>query len=43
MVIIKTSKGDIQAELFPDKAPLTVKNFLQYVDDKITTARSSTA
>jgi cyclophilin family peptidyl-prolyl cis-trans isomerase len=34
VVIIKTSQGDIKAELFQDKAPLTVKNFLQYVDDK---------
>jgi cyclophilin family peptidyl-prolyl cis-trans isomerase len=34
VVIIKTSKGDIKVELFQDKAPSTVKNFLQYVDDK---------
>jgi cyclophilin family peptidyl-prolyl cis-trans isomerase len=34
VVIIKTSKGNIKAELFHDKAPLTVNNFLQYVDDK---------
>jgi cyclophilin family peptidyl-prolyl cis-trans isomerase len=33
-VLIKTSKGDIVLELFPDKAPITVKNFLSYVDDK---------
>ncbi len=33
MVTIKTSKGDITVRLFPDKAPITVKNFLQYVDD----------
>ena len=33
VVIIKTSKGDIKVELFADKAPNTVKNFLQYVDD----------
>lgn len=26
--IIKTSKGDINLELFPDKAPLTVANFV---------------
>jgi peptidyl-prolyl cis-trans isomerase B (cyclophilin B) len=32
MVIIKTSLGDIKAELFDDKAPATVKNFLCYVD-----------
>ena len=34
VVIIDTSKGKIKAELFADKAPITVKNFLQYVDDK---------
>ena len=34
MVIIKTSKGDIHVKLFQDKAPLTVKNFLQYVENK---------
>lgn len=34
VVIIKTSKGTIRAELYPDKAPKTVENFLKYVDDK---------
>lgn len=29
-----TSYGTIDIELFEDKAPLTVKNFLKYVDDK---------
>lgn len=33
-VLIKTSMGDITVELAADKAPGTVKNFLQYVDDK---------
>ena len=33
-VLIKTSKGDITVELYPDKAPLTVRNFLSYVDEK---------
>lgn len=33
-VIIKTSKGDITVELNPAKAPITVKNFLAYVDQK---------
>jgi peptidyl-prolyl cis-trans isomerase A (cyclophilin A) len=33
-VLIKTSKGDITLELFADKAPITVKNFLSYVDAK---------
>jgi len=31
-VLIKTSKGDITVELDQDKAPITVKNFLAYVD-----------
>jgi cyclophilin family peptidyl-prolyl cis-trans isomerase len=34
VVIITTSLGDIKVELEPDKAPVTVKNFLSYVDDK---------
>jgi cyclophilin family peptidyl-prolyl cis-trans isomerase len=34
MVIIETSMGTIKVELFEDKAPVTVKNFLAYVDDK---------
>jgi cyclophilin family peptidyl-prolyl cis-trans isomerase len=34
VVVIETSKGDIKIELYEDKAPITVKNFLQYVDDK---------
>lgn len=33
-VTIRTNYGDIQAELFADKAPLTVENFLSYVDEK---------
>ncbi|RME23667.1 MAG: peptidyl-prolyl cis-trans isomerase [Deltaproteobacteria bacterium] len=33
-VIIKTNKGTIVAELFADKAPITVKNFLRYVNEK---------
>lgn len=31
-VIIKTSEGDITLVLFADKAPVTVANFLSYVD-----------
>jgi cyclophilin family peptidyl-prolyl cis-trans isomerase len=34
VVVIDTSMGSIKAELFHDKSPVTVKNFLQYVDDK---------
>ena len=33
-VIIETSAGEIEVELFNDKAPNTVKNFLSYVDKK---------
>ena len=30
--LIKTSMGDITVELYPEKAPITVNNFLYYVD-----------
>jgi cyclophilin family peptidyl-prolyl cis-trans isomerase len=33
-VLLKTSMGDITLELNPAKAPITVKNFLSYVNDK---------
>ena len=33
-VLIKTTAGEIVVELYPEKAPATVANFLQYVDDK---------
>ena len=33
-VTIKTSMGTIKVELFEKEAPITVKNFLKYVDDK---------
>lgn len=32
-VILETSKGDITLELLSERAPITVKNFLSYVDD----------
>ncbi len=32
-VLFKTTMGDIVIELYPDKAPETVANFLQYVKD----------
>lgn len=32
--LIKTSLGVITIELFPDKAPLTVQNFLAYAKDR---------
>ena len=31
---ISTNMGDIMVEVYPDKAPKTVANFLQYVKDK---------
>lgn len=33
-VLMKTSKGDMTIELYEDKAPVTVQNFLSYVDEK---------
>ena len=32
VVILNTTLGDIQIELYPDKAPVTVKNFMNYVN-----------
>ena len=34
VVVMETSKGTIKIELEDERAPGTVKNFLQYVDDK---------
>jgi peptidyl-prolyl cis-trans isomerase B (cyclophilin B) len=34
IVIIETSEGTIKARLFEKNAPITVKNFLTYVDEK---------
>src|SRR5438067_1778977 len=33
VVVLETSLGTIKLELYPDKAPLTVQNFLGYVDE----------
>ena len=33
-VVMTTNLGEIVIELDPEKAPITVENFLQYVDDK---------
>ena len=33
MVIFETSHGNFTVELFPEAAPITVENFLRYVDD----------
>ena len=32
IVVISSTKGDIVVELYPEKAPVTVENFLKYVD-----------
>ena len=32
VVLLETTSGDILVELYPDKAPETVANFLKYVD-----------
>ena len=34
IVIMETSMGTVEIELYPDKAPKTVDNFLSYVKDK---------
>ena len=34
MVVLKTNMGDITIELYPDKAPISVQNFLWYVDNE---------
>jgi cyclophilin family peptidyl-prolyl cis-trans isomerase len=34
VVVIETNHGTIKVELFQEKAPITVKNFLSYVNDK---------
>ena len=34
VVVIETSMGTIKVELFEDKAPISVKNFLDYVEAK---------
>lgn len=32
-IVISTAEGDIFIELYPEQAPLTVENFLRYVDE----------
>src|SRR5262249_4474620 len=34
LVVMETSLGTVKIRLFADKAPMTVKNFLDYVDAK---------
>jgi len=38
--MIKTELGDIGIELYPTKAPVTVANFMRYVDKKLYTGSS---
>jgi len=33
-ILLKTSHGSIYLELYPSKAPVTVQNFLDYIDSK---------
>lgn len=33
MVVMETSMGDVRIELYPEQAPVTVENFLAYVDE----------
>jgi predicted outer membrane protein len=40
IVVISTSMGDIEAELYADKAPESVKNFLAYAESRSFTASS---
>jgi peptidyl-prolyl cis-trans isomerase A (cyclophilin A) len=35
VVIIRTELGDIRVELYPERAPVTVANFLRYVDSSL--------
>jgi len=32
-ILLKTNVGDIELELYPDKAPITVENFVKYAND----------
>jgi len=34
-VVLSTAQGDITIELYVDKAPITAKNYLKYVDKKL--------
>jgi peptidyl-prolyl cis-trans isomerase A (cyclophilin A) len=35
IIIIRTEMGDITVELFAEKAPITVSNFLRYIDSSL--------
>jgi hypothetical protein len=43
VVDISTSLGDITLELFKDRAPVSVENFLAYVGERFTRGRCFTA
>jgi peptidyl-prolyl cis-trans isomerase A (cyclophilin A) len=43
VVVMETSMGTVKMELWPDKAPLKVANFLAYVDANSMTRRFSIA
>ena len=34
VVVMETNMGTVKIELFEDKSPISVKNFLSYVKDK---------
>ena len=34
VVVMETSMGTMEIQLYPDKAPITVENFLSYIKDK---------
>lgn len=34
VVVVETNRGNFEIELYPDKAPASVENFLKYVDAK---------
>ena len=34
IITIETEKGNIIVELYPEKAPITVENFLKYIDEE---------
>ena len=42
-VLLETTSGDILIELYADKAPATVENFLKYVNEASTPTPFSTA
>ena len=43
VAVISTSMGDITVELFKDRAPVSVENFLRYAAEGFYPARSFTA